>query len=98
MVNKYLVTYLLKEDGYYKALTLGDFWSNNYIKYESNLDRNKSLLEEEYPNKIKPYLRDIITDLQKSWTWKIYLTIAINFIFSKDTNEEQVMYSNGNNI
>ena len=34
---------------------------------------------------------DIIIYLQSSDTWKIQLTIAINFISSKDTEEECVM-------
>ena len=32
-------------------------------------------------------MRDIIIDLQSSDTWKIQLTIAINFISSKDTEK-----------
>ena len=44
-------------------------------------------------NKIKPYQRDVITDLQESDTWKIQLTIAINFIFSKNVEEDRVMHS-----
>ena len=39
-----------------KPVRLGIFWSNNYIKHESNDDRNKI---EEYLNKIRPYLKDI---------------------------------------
>ena len=46
----------------------------------------------------KPYLRDIIINLQKSDTWKIQLTIAINFISSKDDNEEYVIHLKNNNI
>ena len=52
----------------------------------------------EHVTEIKPYLRDIIIDLQKSGTQKILLTNAINFIFSKDINEEQVMHAKGDNI
>ena len=37
-------------------------------------------------------------DLQKSDTWEIQLTIAINFISSKDAEEECVMHSKGDNI
>ena len=44
-------------------------------------------------NKIKPYQRDVITDLQESDTWKIQLTIAINFIFSKNVEEDRAMHS-----
>ena len=34
-------------------------WSNNYIEYETNGDRNKTLSFEEHPNKIRPFLKDI---------------------------------------
>ena len=71
--------------------------SNNYIKYESSRDKNKNLSVKEYLDKIKPYLRDIIINFQKSDTWKIKLTISINFISSKDVNEKHVMHSKSDN-
>ena len=43
-------------------------------------------------------MRNVITDLQHSDAWKILLTIAINFISSKDEKEERVMHSNSGNI
>ena len=43
-------------------------------------------------------LRNIIIDLQRSVTWKIQLTLAVNFIFSKDTDKELVMHSKTDNI
>ena len=43
-------------------------------------------------------MRNIITDLQNSDTWKTQLTIAINFIFSKDAEEVHVIHSRRNNI
>ena len=43
-------------------------------------------------------MRDIIIDLQESDTWKIQLTIAINFISSKDVAEERVMHSDSGNM
>ena len=46
----------------------------------------------EYLNKIASYLKDIMNNLQISDTWKIQLTVAINFIFSKDIDEERVIY------
>ena len=77
-----------EEENYYKPLRVGNFWNNNYIEYESNRDRNKTVSVEEYLNKIRPYLKDIINSLKNSGTWKIQLLIAINFIFSKDNDEE----------
>ena len=73
-------------------------WNNNYIKNESNSDRNKILSVKEYLHKIKPYFEDIIINLQKSDMCKIQLTIAINFISSKDVDEECVMHSKSGNI
>ena len=41
---------------------------------------------------------NIIIDLQSSETLKINLTIAINFISSKDTEEKSLVHSTSNNI
>ena len=43
-----------------------EVWSNNYIEHESNSDRNKTLSAEEYFNKIRPHLEDIINNLKKT--------------------------------
>ena len=72
--------------------------SNNYIEYESNGDKNKTLSVEEYLNKIRPYLKDIINSFKKSCTCKIQLTIANNFISSIDHDEERVMHLKSGNI
>ena len=73
--------------------------SNDHIEYKSNGDRYKILSVEEYLDKIRTYLKEIINDLKESGTWKIQLTIAINFISSRDDNdEERVMHSKSDNI
>ena len=51
---------------------------------------------EEYLNRIRPHLKDIIKNLKKFDTWKIQSTIANNFISSID--EEHIMYSKSDNI
>ena len=43
-------------------------------------------------------MKGIIIDLQGSDTWETQLTIAINFISWKDTEEERVIYSTRKNI
>ena len=53
---------------------------------------------DEYLNKTKPYLRNIIIDLQNSDTWKIQLAIAIIFTSSKNAEEECVTNSRSDNI
>ena len=37
-----------EEENYYKPVRVIDFWSNNYIEYKSNGDKNKALSVEEY--------------------------------------------------
>ena len=79
---------------------VNNFWSRSYIEYERNEDRNKNktILKETYLNKIRTYLKDIMTSLKKSDTWKIQLTISINFTSCKDGDEERVMHSKSDNI
>ena len=83
---------------YYKPVRVSNFCSNNYIEYESNGDRNKTLSPEEYLNKVRRHLKDIINNLKKSGTWKIQVTIAINFISSRNNDEESVMHSKSDDI
>ena len=44
------------------------------------------------------YLKNIINNLKKSDTWKIQVTIANNFIYSINNDEEHVMHSKSDNI
>ena len=55
----------LEEDEFNKPVRVGKFRSNIYIEYKSKGNR-KTLSVEEYLNKIKPYLKDIIDDLKIS--------------------------------
>ena len=87
-----------QEEDYYKSIRVDNFQSKNYVEYESNGDGNKALSVKEHLGNIKSYMRNIIINIQKSDTWKILLPIAINFISSKDVDEEHVMYSKSSNI
>ena len=95
---KSLFEYEKEEENYYRPVTVSNFWSNSYIHYKNNGDRNKTLLFEEHLNKIKPYLKDITNNLKKSNLRKIQLKIANNFISSIDKDEEHVMHSKSDNI
>ena len=74
-----------KED-YYKPIRVGTFWKIKAIPIEG------------FFKKTRRYLNDIIDDLKKSDTQKIQLTIAINFISSKDIDKERIMHLNNDNI
>ena len=54
-----------EEEDYYKSVRVSNSWSNSYIEYESNGDRNKTLSVEEYLYKIILYLKDTINNLKK---------------------------------
>ena len=56
------------EEDYYKPVTVGNFWGNKYVEYENNDDRNKTLSIEEYLNKIRPNLKEIINNIKLSDT------------------------------
>ena len=84
----------------FKSVRVSNFWSN---EYESNSDRNKTVLVEKYLNKeynilTRIYLKGIINILKKFDTWKIELTIANNFIYSIDNDEDCVMHSKSGKI
>ena len=95
---KSLFEYEKEEENYYRPVRVSNFWSNNYIHYKNNGDRNKTLSFEERLNKIKPYLKDIKNNLKKSNLRKIQLKIANNFISSIDKDDEHVMHSKSDNI
>ena len=73
-------------------------FNDNCIKYESKGDKNKNLLPKEYLDMIRPYLSNMINDHKKRREWKIQLTMPINFISSKDSDETRHFHMKSNNI
>ena len=65
---KNLLEHDQEHENYHKPVRVGNFWSNNYIKYKSNGDRSKTLSVEEYlkikQNKtiLKRYLKNSINN------------------------------------
>ena len=57
----------MKKKNCYDQVRVSNFWSNKYFKYESSSDTNITLSVEEYLNKTRPYLKDIINNLKKSY-------------------------------
>ena len=88
-----------EEETYYKPERVRNVWSNNYIEYKNNGDKKRILSVEEYLDKIRQYLKDIINNVKQSDTWKIQLAITVNSISSEDGNDEEfVMHSQNDNI
>ena len=82
-----------EKEYFYKPAKAGNILSNNLIEYENNGDRNKTLLNEEYLNKSRPYLKDVLNDPKKSDASNFQVMIAIKSMTSKDNEEERVMHS-----
>ena len=55
---------------YYKPVRINNFWNNNYIEYKTKGDR-KTLSVKKYLHKIRPYLKDIMNNLQRYDIWKV---------------------------
>ena len=76
-----------KED-YYKPIGIPNAFSSNHIEYESNGNKDKILFIDNCLDMIRQYLSDIINDHKTQGEWKIQLTMAINFISSKDSDSD----------
>ena len=64
-IKDQIMSLFKQNDDYYKPISVSNFWNNNYIEDESSGDKNKNRLLREYLDKIEPYLRYIIINLQK---------------------------------
>ena len=76
-----------KED-YDKPIRILNAFSSNHIEYESNGNKDKILFIGNCLDMIRQYLSDIINDHKTQGEWKIQLTMAINFISSKDSDSD----------
>ena len=73
--------------------------NSNYIEYETKKDKDKNLSPKEYFVMIKPYLKDIINNHKTQFReWKIRLTMIINFISLKDSEETCTMHTRSANM
>ena len=90
------------EEEYYEPVRTGNAFSTNYIGCKSNGDEDKTLSIEEYLDKIRPYLSDIINNHKIQGEWKNQLTIAINFLLFNFltflSSETRTMHSKSDNI
>ena len=81
----------------YKRERFASAFNSNYIEFRSNGDKNKILSIEEYLQEIKPHLADIINEHKNKDQWKIQISVSLNFVSSKDSNEVRTMYTKSDN-
>ena len=98
MIENIRAVFENEEEHCYKPKRVSCFRKNNYTEHEINGDKNSNFSLDKYLNKIKHYLRNIITDLQNSDTCKTQVTIASNIKSSKDSEEQRAMRTPSDNI
>ena len=79
---------LYESEDYYKSVMINSAFNDDYIEYESNDDKDKILSVKEYLDMIKQYSINIINNLQTQSEWKTQLSLAINFVFSKQFKKD----------
>ena len=52
------------DEDYFQSIKIKSVFNGNYMEYESNGDKDKTLSAKKYLNMIRPYLSDTINDLK----------------------------------
>ena len=84
------------DDDYYKPILVKGSFNENYKYHESRGDKNKKLSIEQYLDKIKPYLSDLINEnkaLENNLNeWKVQINMSVNFVSFNDTGEIRIIF------
>ena len=86
------------DEDYYKPVKTKNCFNGNFIEYESKGVKDKNLLPSEYLDIIRQYLSNMINDHKTIREWKIQLTMQINFISHKNSEETRIMKTKSCNI
>ena len=86
-----LFKYKKEEENFYKPVRVNNFWNKSYNEYESNGDKNNNLSLDGYFSEIKPYLKDVIVDLQSFDTSKTQLTLFLQRTLTKSMKSGQIV-------
>ena len=82
----------------YKPIKISGAFSDNFVEYQSNGNRDRSISIARYLNNIREHLRKLIHDQKENGEWKIQLIMKINFISSRNFTESRDMYSKSDNF
>ena len=88
----------LNEEDYYKPTEVKSAFDDSYVLYESRGDKDAKLSLNEYFDKIKSYLKDMIHDYKSKGEWKIQIIMRIIFVSFIDKNETQVRHTKSDNV
>ena len=88
----YGIDRLFNEDAYYEPAEVKSAFNGNYVLYESNGDKIRSLSVLEYLSKIRSYLYDLIEESSYNGSWKIQLNAKLSFMSLSDSNVRQMLF------
>ena len=87
---------MLKKTNHYEPEKINGSFNDKYIEYKSEGNENTST--NQYIEKIRAYLGNMINCPGESGEWKVHLTMNINFMSLKDSGVSQPMQSKCDNI
>ena len=79
-------------------IKINNVFTNNYIEFQSNGYRDRTLSIKEYLDVIKKYSSNIVNDHKTQNEWEIQLTMEIIFISFKDSNETRTIHTTSDSI
>ena len=89
---------LFNDDVYYKPIEAKSSFKGNYVKYESNGDKDRSLSIALYFLKVEPFLYDLIDFYKAIGEWKIQLSMQVNFIADNNDDKGLIFHTKSDNL
>ena len=87
---------MFNDDVYYKPIEVKSSFKCNYVKYESNGDKDRSLAISLM--KVGPFLYDLIDFYKENGEWKIQLSMQVNFISDNNDDKGLILHTKSNNV
>ena len=89
---------LLNDDVYYKPIEVKNCFKGNYVKCESNGDKDRSSSITLYFLKVEPFLYDLIDFYKTISEWKIQLSMQVNFIADNYDDKGLILHTKSDNV
>ena len=89
---------MFKDDVYYKPIEVKSSFKGNYVKYESNGDKDRSLSIIFYFSKVELFLYDLIDFYKTIGEWKIQLSMHVNFITDNNDDKGLILHTKSDNV
>ena len=89
---------LFNDDVYYKPIEVKSSFKGNYVKYESNGDKDRSLTITFNFLKVESFLYDLIDFYKTIGEWKIQLSMQVNFITDNNDDKGLILHTKSDNV